>query len=63
MIGSQGGITCGGGAHYIWVERENGWEALFEMQDLLPCEDLERAGVPQDTHSLECFSNDEVYYY
>ena len=33
------------------------------MQDLLPCEDFERAGVPQDTHSLECVSNDEVYFY
>ena len=63
VIGSQGGITCGGGAHYIWVDSGNGWEELFGMQDLLPCEDFERAGVPQDTHSLECVSNDEVYFY
>lgn len=63
VYGVQGGLDCGGGAHVIWSDKGGEWEELFGMQDLLPCEDIANAGVPENMGVLECVSGDEVYYY
>ena len=63
VIGTEGFLDCGSGANIVWGDQGAGWGELFGMQDLLPCEDFERAGIPAETQSLECVSNDEVYFY
>lgn len=62
--GSEGWADCGGGAWVLWSDQSGKWEPLFGMQDLLPCDELARAGVPSGSSSLECLTEDwvETYY-
>lgn len=61
--GGEGGGDCGGGARILWGNQSGKWEPLFGMQDILYCEEFERAGVPKGTSSLDCLTEDSVETY
>lgn len=63
VIGGLGSTDCGGGANVVWSSQNGQWAPLFEMQDLLSCQELIDAGVPENSGQLECYDGDQVWWY
>lgn len=64
VYGSTGYSDCGGdGAVVIWADQEGAWSPLFATQDMFDCYELAGAGLPEDTGILECYADDNVWYY
>lgn len=61
--GATGADGCGGGAAYVWQNRNGTWTDVVGMQDVIPCREFEDLGVPENAGFLECLDDGEIRYY
>lgn len=54
---------CGGGAWFIWSDQGGEWGELFMIQDILDCSDLADAEVPENSGLIECFADDQTWWW